>query len=359
MNTDRTTQTRIAYLDMLRILACMFVVTVHVSAMQIDTLPLRSSAYFITNAFNCLGFLGVTLFVMISGSLMLGADKADGIRKPVRGSLRFFALYYVWKALYQMLDLVGSQTPLTFAAFKNDVLLALIRQRGYYHLWFLPMLAILYLTVPVIKKSVSERKICEYFLCIFFVAGLLFPTLFHYEFKFKYLFVDFFTSNDFSFFCGYLGYFILGHYLSRFLSGANGFFCKALYILGAASLALSCVLGFRYSIAKESISYVMNTPLTPMMFFTACAVFVACKRLDMRLWVHPRAGTALCSFAKLTLGIYLLHPAVLVLAQKIGFVPSICSPLLSIPLIVVCVAVLCGAISFVLLKIPVLCRLIR
>lgn len=413
MSHTQTNSNRIVYLDLARIAACFLVVTVHVSALQIDTLPLRSFDYFITNAWNCLGFLGVTLFVMISGALVLGrrapvqphaadcganageraadcggthsiggnrADQEqkrrlatdpcaeehgtgecppDGIGLSVRGAVRFFALYYIWKALYQLIDLADRGIPLSLSAVKNDVLLALVKQRGYYHLWFLPMIALLYLTVPVIKKAVQSRRVCEYFLCIFFVTALLFPTLFHYEFKFKYLFVDFFAANDFSFFGGYLGYFILGHYLNRFTAGANRPKRIALYVLGALGFVLSCVLGFRYSLSEGSAAYPMNTPLTPMMFFTACAVFTAFRQADARLAASARTARPLRTCAGLTLGVYLLHPAVLLLAEQIGFVPSLFSPALSIPLITVCVTLLCGLVSLVLSKIPILRRLIR
>lgn len=363
MGTILNKQTRIAYLDILRILACILVVTVHVSAMEIDTLPLHSADYFFTNAYNCIGFLGVALFVMISGALLLGdtrdSDSVTEIKKPVFGAVHFFALYYIWKACYQVIDLLNKQMPLTVSAIKNDVILALIKQRGYYHLWFLPMIALVYLAVPVIKRAMAERRVCEYFLFIFFIVSLLFPTLFHYEFKFKYLFVDFFDANDFSFFSGYLGYFILGHYLNWFCNGESSRKRYAVYIFGIAGFGLAVFLGFRYSLAKGTVEYVMNTPFTPMMFILASAVFTACKQLDKRFSFQSKTGRMLHALSRLTLGIYLLHPAVLLLAERIGFVPSICTPLLSIPVIVVCVTVVCGAVSFLALEIPVLQKLIR
>ena len=47
---------RIVYLDMVRILACVLVVLVHVSAQQIEQLDVKSAAFAVTNGFNILAF---------------------------------------------------------------------------------------------------------------------------------------------------------------------------------------------------------------------------------------------------------------------------------------------------------------
>lgn len=346
---------RFVYLDLIRLIACSLVVLVHVSAQRIEILPVTSADFAITLAYNCLAFSGVALFVMISGALALSPEKETDLKTLLlHKTLRFFLLYYIWKVAYQVVLMLEKGESFTFSNVKEDILLALIQQRGYYHLWYLPMIAVLYMAVPLIKKSVAQKSVCRYFLCVFFITALLFPTLFHYEFKFKYLFVDFFNSNDFSLFGGYLGYFILGHYLHNWRSDITSAKRKGLYAAGIGCFVLACVLGNLASREAGQPSYIMNTPFVVPSFFVVAAIFVAGSGLCKKWEDKEHLCKMLRHAADCTLGIYLLHPLAIGLFSKIGFDTSICNPLFSIPLLVICVMLSCGAVSFIGLKVKML-----
>ncbi|MCM1183405.1 MAG: acyltransferase family protein [Roseburia sp.] len=360
MGKNNLYKTRIAYLDLLRILSGLLVVMVHVSAQQMENAQVMSDTYVITNAFNCLAFSGVALFVMISGALALSPDREAGIKELLlRRTLRFFALYYIWKAIYQAVLMIETGKPFTWINIKNEIILALVQQRGYYHLWFLPMIAIVYMAVPLIRKGTADRNVCRYFLCVFFVTALLFPTLFHYEFKFKYLFVDFFAANDFGFFGGYLGYFILGHWFHQWGNDISKRKKRFLYIAGGAAFVSACALGVLASRRIGEPSYIMNTPFAVTTFFTVAAIFAAVQSAGGKREPSERVGKALRFGADRVLGIYLLHPLVVNLFRAAGFDASICSPILSIPLVTAAVFLVSGLISTVFSKIPVIGRLVR
>lgn len=351
---------RIRYLDLNRIIAGVLVVLVHISAQQIESLPVHSAAFAVTNAFNCLAFSGVALFVMISGALALRPEREVNLKTLLlHRTLHFFVLYYIWKALYQVVAMLEKGESFTLSNIKNDVVLALIQQRGYYHLWFLPMLAILYMAVPFVKKGFADKKICRYFICVFFVTTLLVPTLLHYEFKFKYLLADFFASNDFYMFGGYLGYFVLGHYLHNWREELSGKKRAAIYAAGGFSLVLACVLGTLDARATGQLSYHVNTPLAATTFFTAAAIFVAGQSVDRKAERSVNAGKTLAFLASPVFGIYLLHPLAIMLLTGIGLKTSLCTPVLSIPLVTVCTVVLSGLLSALLLRIPFLKKLIQ
>lgn len=351
---------RIAYLDLVRIIAGVLVVMVHISAQQIESLPMDGAAFAVTNAFNCLAFSGVALFVMISGALALRQERETDLKTLLlHKTLHFFVLYYIWKAFYQVVTMLEKGEAFTLSNIKNDMVLALIQQRGYYHLWYLPMIAILYMAVPFVKKGFGEKKICQYFLCVFFITALFVPTLLHYEFKFKYLLVDFFSANDFYLFGEYLGYFILGHYLHNWREEITGKKRVALYIVGGLSFLLACALGTLDARATGQLSFHMNTPFAATTFFTAAAIFVAGQSIDKKAAHSEKTGKTLGFLAGTVLGIYLLHPLAIILFNRIGFKTSLCTPILSIPLLTVCTVVLSGLISAVLLRIPLLKRLIQ
>lgn len=350
---------RIVYLDLLRIVSGILVVMVHVSAMQIERLSVWSAQYAAANAFNCLAFSGVPLFVMISGALTLDPGKETGLKSLlVHKTLRFFALYYVWKAIYQIVTVVQAGKEFTSEVVKNDILLALVQQRGYYHLWFLPMIAIIYMSVPLIKKGTADKNVCIYFLSVYFFVKLLFPTLFHYDFKFKYLLVDFFGANDFYIFGGYLGYFILGHYLHHWNDAVSNGKRRILYAVGGGSFILACILGTAASRSAGEPSYLMNTPFAVTTFFMSAAIYTA-----IRAWCQKteRAGKTervyrLC--ADRVFGIYLFHPLVIELFCAIGLDQLISVPALSVLFMVVCVFAVSLIVSQLLSKIPLINRLI-
>ncbi len=350
---------RIAYFDLIRVIAGILVVMVHVSAQQIERLEVEGTAFAITNAFNCLAFSGVALFVMISGALALRPEREMDLQTLLlRRTLRFFVLYYIWKAFYQVVAMLEKGESLTVAAVKNDVVLALVQKRGYYHLWFLPMIAILYMAVPLVKKSFAEKKLCRYFLIVFFVTALFVPTLLHYEFKFKYLLVDFFTSNDFYLFGGYLGYFVLGHYLHNWRGEITVKKRVLLYVTGALCFLAACILGTLDSRAVGAFSSHMNTPFAATTFFTAAALFVAGQSAEGKITSSAKTEKIFSFLAGTVFGVYLLHPLALLLWKSAGLTTSLCTPLLSIPLLTVCTAVLSGLATALLLKIPVLRRLV-
>ncbi len=351
---------RIAYLDLVRIIAGILVIMVHISAQQIEDLPVSSMAFAITNAFNCLSFSGVALFVMISGALALRPERETDLKTLLlHRTLHFFVLYYIWKAIYQIVTILEKGESLTVDSIKNDVVLSLIQQRGYYHLWFLPMLAIIYMMVPLMKKALAEKKLCQYFLTVFFVVALFVPTLLHYDFKFKYLLKDFFAYNDFYLFRGYLGYFVLGHYLHNWRADITVKKRTLLYVAGGFCFLLACVLGTIDAHTAGQPSQHMNTPFAATTFFTATALFVAGQSVDGKISASVKAKKIFGFLAGTVFGVYLLHPLAILFWESVGLTTSLCTPILSIPLLTVCTAVLSVAAAALLLKVPVLRKLVK
>lgn len=351
---------RIAYLDLVRIIAGILVVMVHISAQQIEHLPVSSMAFAITNAFNCLSFSGVALFVMISGALALRPEQETDLKTLLlHRTLHFFVLYYIWKVIYQIVTMLEKGEIFTFDSIKNDVVLALIQQRGYYHLWFLPMIAILYMAVPLVKKGFAEKKLCRYFLTVFFVVTLFVPTLLHYDFKFKYLLKDFFAYNDFYLFRGYLGYFVLGHYLHNWRGEMTAKKRMLLYAAGGFCFLLACVLGTLDAHTTGQPSNHLNTPFAATTFFTAAALFVAGQSVDGKIAASVKAGKISGFLAGTVFGVYLLHPLAILFWENVGLKTSLCTPILSIPLLTVCTAALSVSGAVLLLKVPVLRKLVQ
>ena len=343
---------RITYLDIMRIVACVLVVMVHVSAQHLEDITISAGSFMVHSAYNTLAFSGVALYLMISGALILDPSKRYSIKDCVIKSIHTFGLYFFWKLIFMIFDAIQYHQTMDGAFFK-ETFINLIKGRGYYHLWFLPAIAIIYLFVPLIKKSVEDSmKTCIYYVVIFFILAIMAPTLFNFDFKFKYTIMDFFNNNDFSLFTGYLGFFVLGHLLHRYGDRLSRKMITIIYILGIISLPVAALLD--YSLSSESIrSMAMNTPFSVPSFIMTTAIFLLIKNIKWNDRKHNHAST----LAGLTLGIYLIHPMIIIASSALGLTSASFVAVLSIPVISLLITVVSGIIIFLLTRIPVIKRL--
>ena len=344
---------RVVYLDILRIIACFLVVMVHISAQNLLELQPSSSQFIIHSSYNTLAFSGVALFFMISGALILNPNRHYSIKSMVFKALHIYVIYFIWKFLYMIFDLIDAGGKLNGAFIKNSII-NLFSKTGYYHLWFLPAIAVIYLFVPVIKKSVeNDKKLCHYFIVVFFVLSVFASTAFHFDFKFKYTVQDFYNLNDFSLFTGYLGFFVLGHYLNRYAESMNSVIRLVIYILGLVMIPAS---GFIDSYLSKGIpgSMAMNTPFSLPSFVITLALFLFIQNNTSK-----KNSKLLGLLSAITLGIYLIHPIFIVLCGKIGLEPGSFTAIISIPVITVLVTLASGLVAFVLSKIPVVNKLVK
>ena len=84
MTTD---QNRAYYLDVLRIIATLAVIMLHVSAQNWDTVDVHSFAWHVFNFFDSLVRWAVPVFIMISGAVFLDNDRPLSIQKLYRKNI--------------------------------------------------------------------------------------------------------------------------------------------------------------------------------------------------------------------------------------------------------------------------------
>lgn len=163
--------TRDVSLDLIRVAAIVLVVIAHSS--HDGPLALRT-----------LGTLGVPLFVILTGYLMVDRDYETGYMAQYlkRNLLPLFVCYQVWNLLYFLLS------HLTFlqikpVRIKTWLFSALFMGRTWDLLWFLPMIIGLYLGIPLVSLTIhrfasggNRTYLVVLGFCII-VFGTLVPTL--------------------------------------------------------------------------------------------------------------------------------------------------------------------------------------
>src|SRR5215217_2703116 len=158
----------IPWADLIRVVATVLVVVVHVSGQITNAWgKVPDGWWIIADVYGGIARICVPLFFMISGYLLLPRSENLGVfyRKRILKVLIPFvgwSLIYVW---WFCGNHPGTCTP----SFIQDLLLV---RGAYYHLWFLRALLGIYLVLPVLRLMIqpeTDRKILWYWIGLWLV----------------------------------------------------------------------------------------------------------------------------------------------------------------------------------------------
>ena len=333
---------RTAYFDWLRVAAALAVMMIHVCAQHWYDTDVNGAAWRSFDVIDSLASCAVPIFVMISGALFL--NREIPLSKLLsKYCLRMLAAYFFWSLIHALFE---AKSPAAAVA---------LTLRGHFHMWFLPMIIGLYLCVPLFRALTEEEGRVRYFLLLAGIFAFLIPWLFN-------LFKDFapprigrLVGDAYSFVnkmkpqfvLGYTAFFLGGWYLDRLsLSRKQRGW---IYVLGL--LGWVCTIFLNAASARKTgranTKYVEN--FAPAMLAEAVAVFTWFK-----YHVSGEKGSALVGkLARYSFGAYLAHVLVLDrLDEWLGLNTLRFHPLLAVPAVWACVAVLSFGISAVLHQIP-------
>ena len=328
---NETVNTRIEYLDLLRILATFFVIVIHVSIQGWSDTDTSSFAWKSMNTWNSLARWSVPVFIMISGTLFLDPKRKIGLGKLYRKNIwRVLKAFFFWSLLYAIFHMVVNGW--SFHTFVVSIF------TGYYHEWFILMIVGLYLIVPVMRKITASTQATLYFIVLAFVFGFLIPSIRDQIIPYSTLLsgsdiisaldADF-ESMSITFVAGYTGYFALGYYLKKVRISANG--RLVIYILGMIGFILTVIPTAYISgnLGKPVNSYYAFISVN--VFFMSMAVYVLFKYL--RINYSEKILALKKKIADNCFGIFLVHLFIIEILELIGFDSLTFAPAVSIPLI--------------------------
>jgi len=343
--------THIYWVDLIRVVAVFQVILVHLSYVIFFKEELLSSNWVAANFYDSLSRMGVPLFFMVSGYLLLGKREplADFFRK------RFWKVgipTLFWSVAYLLWSVEayrnGTMSPLGIAL---SMLKAIYLGNVEIHLWFLYILIGIYLVVPILRVFVSaaSRRDLTYFIILWFVATPLF--------ELAQRMLGFPTALVIPVVTGYVGYFMLGYLLAELQLDRRG---RILSIVGIILAVAVTFFGTNMLSAQagpiDAYFYSYFSP--PTVLATICGFFLL-KDLGQKL---GKVGGLVRTVSATSFGIYLIHIFVVELLRKgaLGFRlyawmgPSV----YMIPLTALAVFFLSFVVVFVLRKIPVLKMLV-
>lgn len=325
---------RIFYLDELRMIAILAVILCHVDSFYpyVTTSLKVAIPYFLTE----LGRIGVPLFLMISGALLIGEDYDLGffLKKRFSRILVPFIFWVIVISAYQ------------FYVLKTNPVGVLDWALGKGVTWYVYELIGAYFMIPIINSFIKEYgdKAVKYFLILWAVT-LLIQT-------FNYNPIDHFKLD---YFAGFIGTMVFGHYLyTKKFNLSDGAMILIGILLFIVFYAINCANTFY---TTSSFSYHSVVPV-----LQAAGVFLTFRYLSEYKNNNPGSfigkvrtkiedgviGKIVLSISTCSYAMYFTHTIVYMTLRKYLEVSS----LKLLPVLFIVTVVLSWAIAYASSKIP-------
>lgn len=224
------------YLEVLRCIALLFVVTIHVVAIPIQNWSVNQGIWYPAYAITYIvGNFGVPLFLMISGSLLLDPKRDISLEKLYKKMIpRILLPLLFFGYSFALMEIFFDTHRITSSMFMEGALRVLNKQ-SWGHLWYLYLLIGIYLVLPIIRMTldkISDKQL-EYLMVILCFLGFMIPTI-------NAVFGTTISLEQPKPLC-HLTCFIMGYVLSRYYTSEE--FKKYLYLSGSISLVILLLFG--------------------------------------------------------------------------------------------------------------------
>jgi surface polysaccharide O-acyltransferase-like enzyme len=284
---------------------------------------------------------------MISGGLFLNPKKEITIKMLFTKYIKRFVIAFLfWSFIYQMYYyanavFTGSDT----LNWKGIIYEAIL---GPYHMWYLYMLAGLYLITPMLRKITESKSITEYFIIIFFIFsflqnyGVSLPVIGN-------LISGVMDKTHLPIGLMFIGYFILGYYIKSF-NIPRKIEC-ALYILAVLLLIFNCLV-FSVDFLKDinkiwSVKYLM-----PNIIIESAAIYTFFVKRVSKINFSERTVKFFSKLTEYGFGVYLVHALINNLIGLTGWSAVTISPFISVPLLTIVIYTLSLLVTVLIRRIP-------
>jgi surface polysaccharide O-acyltransferase-like enzyme len=320
---------------------------------QLNTLGLFRFGF--VDIYQTLARIGVPLFVMLTGALLLEPSKNEESLRVFfkKRWVRIGLPFLFWGVIYFAWDFLVIKIPFTTTAVLQGIL-----NGPYTQFWYLYVLAGLYLLTPILRifMAHANEQLVKYFVIVWVVGVSLVPVFL--------TFTSFTLNNDLFTLTGFVGYFILGALLMNVKIRRS-----SLYLFTLLGIALTALATYLLAVAVGGAQmYFFQGYFSPTIVLASVMVFmllltVTPPTVQEESKVKPsKINRLLKLISENTLAIFLFHVIVMETLEfgYLGFALNrdLLNPIIEVPLITVITLFVCLAIIVPLKKIPYLKRLI-
>ncbi|MCW4022522.1 MAG: acyltransferase [archaeon] len=306
----------------------------------------------IVDIYQSIGVIGTPLFVLVSGALLLKPGKTESLSIFFKKRWnRIGGPFFFWSAIYFVWVFAVLNKPFSIEAVVQGLL-----NGPYTQFWYIYVLVGLYLWTPILRIFLNhaDRNHIKYFIILWFIGASLIP-LFDLLTIFQ-IHRHVFTVT------GFVGYFVLGSYLTTVKIRVSTVF--KLLLAGIALTAIGTYLMAATGGGQEM--YFFQEYLSPTVILSVSMVFLLLLQVKSPS-VHNQNGSSnlnklVTLIGQNTLALYLIHVLILESFQNGYFFFAInrdtLNPIVEVPVLTVLVLFVSLAIILLLKKIPYLNKLI-
>lgn len=341
-------------MDLIRTVAIIAVIVLHSATDGTAFDPQEPFAvwrWWFVDVYQSMGRVGVPLFAMLSGALLLQPYKTEPLsvffkKRWARIGLPFLfwgAVYFAWTFFTDP------------EAFTSSYIIQGVLSGPYWHFWYLYMLVGVYLFIPLLRVMVAhaDRKLIKFLLIVWLLGTVLtpIPGIFGYH-----------LSSNLFIIPMWAGYFVLGLYLLD--AKVRRSTLLACLLLGLTSTAVGTY--FMAATFGGPLTYFFHEYSSPTLILTSVALFLLLNTFqeppNQTENRHPKTRWLLRKISENTLPLYLLHVMIIESLQRgyFGFIISgtVMNSIYEVPLLSVVTLFICLAVIIPLKKIPIVKRLI-
>ena len=289
-------QGRLIEFDIIRIIAILAVIMIHVSSTYVNIYAPDSVEFMVSNVIDSISRFGVPFFLLISGTFMLDEERDVSVDKIKHKTLNLFVILIWWSAVYALLFGFNNFAKTFFY--------------GYYHLWYLFFIIGLYLMTPILRLYVKKENLKYiYYLAVLSLVFYYMPMTLDGLFSHNYAVTAFFNMFAVSCVCPYyIGGWLIKTDRDRIVKYKN-----ALIITMVLSLvAIIVFTQIRTTVNFHAYDFFYNVG-NFLVFTYSTSLFILLK---MFLTKHASSiGETLrnniVKLSNLTLGVYLIHVSIM------------------------------------------------
>ncbi|MCW3994878.1 MAG: acyltransferase family protein [Candidatus Bathyarchaeota archaeon] len=350
---------REVYVDLIRTVAMFSVILLHAAGQWIVTSqemnqmpPLQLTGWAVVGIYQTIGVMGVPLFLMLTGALLLQPEKKESLRvffKKRWARIGLPALF--WSVAYFLWDFLVQNIPFSFGAVLQGIL-----NGPYTQMWYLYVLIGCYLLTPILRIIIAnaDQTMIKYFIALWVLGVAIIPFL-------NFLSVYKLNSNVFAL-TGYFGFFVLGIYLTTVRVRRS--ILWGLLALGVALTAIGTYV-LAVNIGGENM-YFFQEYFSPTTILVSVTVFLLLLTISPPSAQHGTNPSKLHKLIGLisenTLGIFFIHVMIIESIQRgyLGFAINrdLLNPVIEVPLLTAITLFISLAIVLLLKKVPYLKKLI-
>lgn len=329
-----STKPKTAYFEWLRLFAAAAVVLMHTAAKRWLSISHTVPEWEVLTLWDSLVRWPVPIFIMITGALFL-PRKTELKTALGRYIPRMAVGFLVWSGVY--------------ALYRGELTLNGLVS-GYYHLWYLPFLCGVYLTLPFLQRIAGDDTLADQLLLVSLTVGTLFPWLVKLGElllpESRGLLGTLAGLVNYTFFFDHISLLLLGHRLHRTeLSRKQRRVIYLLGVLGVSVTGIATIWATNRTDFQNSLFFDFAAPNN---LCAAAALFVFAKQhlRSLPKWVAVPA--------KHSFGIYLVHALVIDLLADGGYHVLTWDPVWSVPVLSAVVFAISLTLAALLRRIPLI-----